>query len=232
MKAYIAGVQDLSTIDYPGKLCCVVFFAGCNLRCRYCFNSRFLEFRDEFLRSMKDVKENIVKNLPLIEAITLSGGEPLLQQEALIDISTWAKNKGLSVGVETNGTEPRVLEKALNMKLLDFVAMDVKASFKKYKEVVQTNDQIVGKVRKCIEILKQSGIEHVFRTTFVPGLVDVDEIETIGKIVDQDKWEWQRFRYDLGEILDKQLLGRDFSQDERKTFQILSKQFRNVVLRF
>jgi len=232
MKAFIAGIQDISTIDYPGKLCSVIFFAGCNLRCRYCFNSKFLEFKDEFLRCIEDVKENIVKNLPLIEAIMFSGAEPLLQEEALIDISAWAKCKGLSVGIETNGTKPRVLEKALNMKLLDFVAMDIKAPLERYENVVQVNNKIPKKVSESIKIIRQLGVEREFRTTFVPDLIDINDIENIHMIVGQDKWAWQRFRYDLGEILDKQLLGRDFSPDERTRFETLSKQFRNVVLRF
>jgi pyruvate formate lyase activating enzyme len=232
MKAFFAGILDLSTIDYPGKISSVVFLAGCNLCCRYCFNFRFLELKDEFLKNSEDLKKDVAKNLPLIEAIMFSGGEPLLQEEVLVDISTWAKTNGLSVGIETNGTKPKVLEKLLNMKLLDFVAVDVKAPFTKYESVVQANNQVTRKIIESIEIVRQAKVDHELRTTFVPGLITTDDIEDISRIVGQDKWAWQRFRYDLGEILDKQLLGRDFSLEEMKKFEILSKKYRNVILQF
>jgi len=231
MKAFVAGIQDICTIDYPGKISTLIFFAGCNLRCRYCFNSDFLEFSEKFLRDVEDVKDRVLRNQPLIDAIMFSGGEPLLQERPLINISVWAKDKGFSVGMETNGTKPRTLKKILNMKLLDFVAMDIKTYLEKYEDVVQVNTQIAKKVGKSVEILINSAVDHEFRTTFVPGLVDVDHIESISKMVGQDKWAWQRFRYDLGEILDKRLIGRDFSPEDFRRFESLSKQYKNVVLR-
>jgi pyruvate formate lyase activating enzyme len=232
MKAFFANILDLSTIDYPRKISTVIFFAGCNLRCRYCFNSKFLEFKDEFLKNTEDVKKHLVKNIPLIEAVIFSGGEPLLQEEALVNIAKSAKTNGLSVGIETNGTKPKVLERLLNMKLLDFVAVDIKAPFTKYESVVQANNEVTEKISESIDVVRQSKVDHELRTTFVPGLITADDIEDISRIVGQDKWAWQRFRYDLGEILDKQLLGRDFSPEEMKKFEILSKKFQNVIFRF
>jgi len=232
MKAFVAGIQDLSTIDYPGKISAVVFLAGCNFRCRYCFNSELLESKEEFLRDIKEIIESIEKNLPILDAVVFSGGEPLLQEKALVEISNWAQRGGLSMGMETNGTRPQTLEKMLNLELLDFIAVDIKAAFGRYGEVTQVEDDVAEKITESVEIIRNSGIEREFRTTFVPGLVGVDDIESISRVVGQDKWVWQRFRYDLGVILDKQLLGRDFSGAEMKRFKYMSKQYRNVILRF
>jgi pyruvate formate lyase activating enzyme len=233
MKAYISGFQDMSTLDYPGEVAALIFLAGCNLRCRYCFNSRFLTFKRGFLKNTDYAKNEVTKNLQLLDAIVLSGGEPLLQEKPLIEICKWAQSHKLKTGIETNGTQPIVLGRLLDLGLLDFVAIDIKAPFYRYHEVTRVdNNSIIANIQRSIKILKQSSIELEFRTTFVPGLVGITDIEGMSSLVDQKRWVWQKFRDDLGEVLDKKLVGRSFSSDELEEFEYLSKRFTNVVLRF
>jgi len=232
MKAFIAGFQDINTIDYPGEVAFMLFFAGCNLHCKYCYNSQILEFKKEFLKDIKDVQDAIEENLPLLDAVIFCGGEPLLQDEPLVEISKWTKRRGLKVGLETNGTRPDMLKILLELRVVDFVAMDVKAPLDRYAAVIQTDVDITQNIMQSVKILKKSVIDHEFRTTFVPGLVDLQDIHEISEIIGGDKWAWQIFRYDLGEILDKQLIGKDFSPEKKEEFESLAKQYQNVILRF
>ena len=232
MKAYIANIQDINMIDYLGEVASAVFFAGCNLRCRYCYNSLILKFERKFLKEVDYLKNKIMRNLPLIGAIIFSGGEPLLQEKPLVEMCEWAVEKGLKIGIETNGSKPVILEKLLDMKLLNFIAMDVKAPLHRYEEVVQIDGSVVENLRESINIVKRSRIDYEFRTTFVPGLVDIDDINGIYEIVGQHRWVWQKYRHDIGEILDKKLVEKSFSSEKTKKFESLSKQFINAILRF
>ena len=234
MKAYIAGVQGVSTVDYPKKIASVVFLAGCNFRCRYCFNANIIDFKEEFLKDIEFVKKEISKNLPLIDAIVITGGEPCLQKNALIEIAKFGRKKKLLVGIFTNGSFPIVLKELIEMRLLDFVAIDVKTKLEEKEYVELTNRKIeIEKIKESIEIVKKSGIDYELRTTLVPGLVGKKELEMIhAQISPYKTWAWQMFRSDIGDIVDKSLVGKEFIKEEIDEIRSLSKKFKNVIIRF
>jgi pyruvate formate lyase activating enzyme len=234
MKAYIAGVQGISTVDYPKKIASVVFLAGCNFRCRYCFNANILDFKEEFLKDIEFVKKEINKNLPLIDAIVITGGEPCLQKEATIEIAKFGRKKKLLVGIFTNGSFPLILKELIEMRLLDFIAIDVKTILEEKAYENLTNNKIdIEKIKESIELVKRSGIDYELRTTLVPSLVGKKELKLIHEQISPYKtWAWQMFRSDIGDIVDKSLVGKEFSKEEIDEIKSLSKKFENVVIRF
>jgi pyruvate formate lyase activating enzyme len=171
MKIRIAGINS-SFSDWPGRPCVVVFTQGCNLRCPWCQNvytvdpSGGREVETDFLL------HEILKFLPLIDSVMLSGGEPLLQVDACKELVSMCKAKGLRVGVETNGTLPAALKKIL--PLLDFLAIDVKAPLSDealYRKVTGGGfDGITRNVKLSLELASRSGVEWEARLTLVPTL--------------------------------------------------------------
>lgn len=224
-------MQGISNVDWPGKVSSVVFFAGCNMRCRFCHNSEILVKKRKFLTDLKEMKKEIEKNIPLIDAVVFSGGEPLLQPEAVEELSKWAKKKGLSVGIETNGTNPETLKKLIN--LFDYVAMDIKAPLELefYKKITQRTKKLLKKVKESIKIIKKSNVNYEFKTTLVPDLID--KLEDIQKIYDiaEKNFVLQKFYYNIGKILDKSLVGKEFKKRYVKKLKKFAKE-RGITLRF
>lgn len=231
MRAFIAGIQGVSNVDYPGKVSSVVFLAGCNMRCRFCYNSEILVKKRKFLTSLNKIKKDIEKNIPLIDAVVFSGGEPLLQPKAVKELAKWAKKKELYVGIQTNGTNPKSLKKLI--KLFNYVAMDVKAPLELefYKKVTQRNRGLIKKVKESIEIIKNSGVKYEFKTTLVPGLIyKIEDIQKISDVVKKNH-VLQKFYYNIGKILDKNLIGKDFNKKYVKTLKRFAKE-KGITLRF
>jgi len=219
MQAYIGGIVPMSTVDWPKNVCTVVFFAGCDFNCPYCQNSGILEFKDEFLKDLKQIKQEIRKNLGFIDAVLFSGGEPCLQRTALVELARYAKQLHLKVGIETNGTKPEVLLGLLTDGMLDFVGLDIKApltepelfeKLTKSKTFFKTTDEVMQNLRQTLVLLKQyeDKLEIEIRTTIVPGLIykKEDLLQIAEEIKELDcRWSLQQFRCDLGQILDPML---------------------------
>ncbi|MCW1301198.1 MAG: anaerobic ribonucleoside-triphosphate reductase activating protein [Candidatus Nanoarchaeia archaeon] len=231
MKCWIAGIEGISTVDWPGKIVSVIFLSGCNLKCRYCYNSHILEISSGKLLNAEEVEEKVSKNLPLLDGILFSGGEPTLQPGVLHELASWAKRKGLLVGVESNGTRPDVLSALLGDRLLDFVAIDVKApiNFENYSRITPISPSEVQNIKMSLDLLRRTGIEFEVRTTLVPNLIREEDLEKMYGEVKGCKWIWQKFRK-LPTVLDQSLL--EFSPSEISRIRELSRRFEGVVLRF
>ncbi len=167
----IGGLQKLSLLDYPGHLSAIIWTAGCNLRCPYCYNTDLVlgnvplipqEHIFEFLEQRKDK----------LEAVCVTGGEPTMQSDLLGFIGR-IKEMGYLIKLDTNGTRPDVLREIIDRNMVDYLAMDVKTTFERYHTMgdVDSDD-----IRESIELIKSSGIEHEFRTTLVPGVVSPEDV--------------------------------------------------------
>src|SRR3989344_4435104 len=128
MEAFVSSFA-ISTADWQGKMCFVISFAGCNFSCPWCFVPNQLELKNEFLMSLTDIKKRIEKNLPFIDSVLFTGGEPTLQRQALLSIARFARHQGLQIGIETNGAKPDTIKSLIFEHLLDFVALDMKITF-------------------------------------------------------------------------------------------------------
>jgi len=201
----IIDFMPVSLNDYPGKIAATVFTSGCNLKCPYCHNSQLIQFNtksvdDEFFQYIQSRKN-------LIKAVCITGGEPTLQKE-LFDFCVKCKSHNLSIKLDTNGTNPKVLQNLINSDLIDYVAMDIKTSFDSYS-IFGVNDDLVSEVKKSINIIKSSNIDYEFRITVHPKLLTANQATNIAKsITPVKKLVLQAYKYSEG-VLDKEFCGKD-----------------------
>ena len=160
----VAGLVKTSTVDYPGKLACVVFTAGCNYDCRFCHNRALLS--NPPLLDEKEVHAFLTKRVNLLEGVVISGGEPTLQKD-LIPFASRIKELGYAVKLDTNGSDPEILNQLLQRALVDYVAVDYKAPFQKYPDVC---GQPATGVAECVDMLRKSSVAWELRTTVIPQL--------------------------------------------------------------
>jgi pyruvate formate lyase activating enzyme len=177
----IKGFIKTSLIDYPGKIACVLFMGGCNFRCPYCYNTD-LVFHSSSLPSptQEDLAKFLHSRRGWLDGVVVSGGEPTIHQD-LPQLLEWIKGFGYAVKLDTNGSNPLMLQKLLEGGLVDYVAMDVKAplSPERYRLFSQGNG--IGEVRTAVEILMSSSVPYEFRTTVVPGLISREDILQIAQ---------------------------------------------------
>lgn len=180
-----------SSIEYPKNMSFVIFLAKCPLRCPYCSNSEILE--DGIEISIEEIREKIDDSALFMDAVVVSGGEPLVQVDDVIEIFKYVREIGLKSKLDTSGVYPERLEKILELGLVDYVAMDVKAPFEKYNEVIKSD--IGENVKKSMEIIKKyKDVYLECRTTYCPALLKEEDLFQICEEVDCDLYTIQQFR--------------------------------------
>jgi len=188
----IGGYEKLSTVDYPGELACSIFLVGCNFNCGYCHNPSLIKGDGNYI-DKQEVMDYLKLRRDMLDAVCISGGEPTCNPE-LKDFIKEIKALGYKVKLDTNGTHPEVIEDLLSENLIDYIAMDIKASPKKYKTVVgrEVNLSIL---KKSIDLIKNSGVQYEFRTTYLP-ILDRNDISEITHtfVNSKDKYFLQQFR--------------------------------------
>ena len=171
----IKGLEKFAPKDFPGFIASTVFLPGCNFRCPYCHNSglvlkpeTYATIPMDFFLAYLDSRKG------WLEGVCVSGGEPLLEP-GLEELLLVIKERNLLVKLDTNGSFPERLQKLIQAKLVDWIAMDIKAPLDRYQEVtrsvVKTED-----IERSSELIRTSGLNYLFRTTVVPGFVGGDEI--------------------------------------------------------
>jgi len=174
----IGGLQKFSFIDYPNKTSAIIFTQGCNFRCAYCHNPE-LVYPNKYQVPMPEeqVFAFLESRKNQLDAVVITGGEPTLQPD-LIEFIKKIKSMGFLVKLDSNGSNPKVLEQVINQKLVDFIAMDIKAPFDKYNLVccvpININD-----ITKSIDLIKNSGIDFLFRTTYDKSKLFDEDIQTM-----------------------------------------------------
>lgn len=175
----ISGIQKLSLLDYPDKTCATLFTYGCNFRCPFCHNSPLVtgqapaQILDE-----NEILDFLKKRSGLLDGVTISGGEPLLQKD-IGDFIDKVKSLGFLVKLDTNASKPDELERIIDK--VDFVAVDIKNSPRKYAETIGLPMIDINSIYRSVKIIMESGVDYEFRTTVVKELHTVDDIELIGQ---------------------------------------------------
>jgi len=188
----IGGFQKSSLIDYPEKISAIIFTQGCNFRCPYCHNPELIEDIAGSSMDESAILDFLKSRIGKLDAVVITGGEPTLHKD-LPEFIRQIKDLGFLVKLDTNGTNPEMLQNLIDEKLVDYVAMDIKAPIEKYSEVVCTKVD-TEKVSKSVEILKESDTEHEFRTTVVKSQLSVNDFEKIGELINgSDKYYLQKF---------------------------------------
>ncbi|MDD5290581.1 MAG: anaerobic ribonucleoside-triphosphate reductase activating protein [Patescibacteria group bacterium] len=216
----IGGLQKFSLLDYPGRIAAIIFTKGCNFRCHFCYNPMLVwpekkAGRLKNISSISPVKsvsvsneasqkdhaliredglfDFLTKRRNKLEGVVITGGEPTLHKD-LPGFIKKIKKLGYLVKLDTNGTKPEMLEKLIKEKLVDYLAMDIKAPEDKYQKVVNARVDF-KKIEKSVRIIRESGLPHEFRTTMVPGLLGKEDIEKIGRLIKgADNWFLQKFK--------------------------------------
>lgn len=178
----IGGLQKVSLIDYPGKICCIIFTQGCNFRCPYCHNPE-LVLPEKFtpLIDEEEIFSFLKKRKKYLDGVSITGGEPCIHRD-ILSFMERIKNAGYSVKLDTNGYFPKIIKEAIERKIVDYIAMDVKGPPEKYSEIAGVKVDI-NRVLKSIELIKESGIEYEFKTTVVKSQLSKEDFEKIGKMI-------------------------------------------------
>ena len=206
----IAGLQKSSLLDYPSKIAAVIFTLGCNFRCPYCHNPNLITAVSSNSLFDETAVFNFLKQRQgKLDAVVVSGGEPSLQKD-IAEFFRKIKDLGYLAKLDTNGTNPDVIKRLVNEKLVDYIAMDIKSPLNKYEQTVCRSIDI-GKISESIEFIMSCGVEYEFRTTVVRSQLDILDFENIGKILKGAKrYYLQKFRSDI-------TLNPNFSKEQTYT---------------
>lgn len=219
----IKGLQKLTLIDYPGKVACTLFTFGCNFRCPYCHNPELVVDNGSLPIPENEILHFLIERKSFLDGVCITGGEPTLHTD-LPDFLEKIKKIGYSIKLDTNGTNPDMLELLINRRLVDYIAMDVKAPLEKYEEVVKVRVD-VNKITRSIEIVKAFP-EHEFRTTVIPELLNKEDILTIaGQLKGARRFFIQQFK--PSKTLDKTFMEKQayLTEDLKKIRDEIKKLF-------
>lgn len=224
----IAGFQKNSHLDYPGHTAAVIFTQGCNWRCPFCHNP-CLVLPEQFTDCLEEerVLAHLARRKGRLDAVVVTGGEPTIHAD-LPNFLEKLRNMEFLVKLDTNGSRPEVLREILRRRLIDFIAMDLKAPLPNYAEAVGTKIDTQC-IRTSLWLIKNSGIDHEIRTTAIPGLHTVYELREMGTLVHGAQ------NYVIQEFLSDRALRREFVGRvafTRKTLQDQAKYFKNKVAHF
>jgi pyruvate formate lyase activating enzyme len=179
----IGGFQRFSLIDYPDKICAIVFTQGCNFRCPYCHNPELVDTKRSANIGLTEdeVLSFLDRRKGKLNAVTITGGEPLLQSGLSAFLSA-IKRLGYLVKLDTNGSFPSRLEGIMQSKFVDYIAMDIKTSLDKYNQVIKRKID-TRKILDSIRLIMDSGLEYEFRTTVVKAFFERDNFYKIGQLI-------------------------------------------------
>lgn len=179
----IRGFQKTTLLDYPGHVAATVFTGGCNFRCPFCHNALLvLRHGEQPLIPEEEVLSYLKKRQGILEGVCITGGEPTLHKD-LADFVRKLKQMDYLVKLDTNGSRPLVLKELLAERLLDYVAMDVKASWDNYSVAAGVTELDLAPLKESVELLKGCGVPYEFRTTVVRGIHVPEEFEKIGEML-------------------------------------------------
>jgi len=171
------GLQKTTLVDYPGKIAATVFTIGCNFRCPYCHNPELVlpsltQMQPKLTE--EEILDFLAEKNKFLEALCITGGEPTLNPD-LKDFIKKVKALGYLVKLDTNGSLPKVLKDLIGNRLVDYVAMDIKAPPEKYN-LLTLGDILIEKIQESIDILKKGKVDYEFRTTVAPILLEEEDI--------------------------------------------------------
>lgn len=224
------GLQKTTLLDYPDKLASTLFTGGCNFCCPFCHNSDLVYLREGIKEiGSSEILDFLADRKNILDGICISGGEPLLQ-EGLIPFIKEVKKLGLLVKLDTNGFLYNKLKELIDLKLVDYVAMDIKNAPKKYALTAGLKEIDLESILKSVELLKSNVVDYEFRTTIVKEFHDETDIKEIGLwLKGAKRYYLQNFRNNE-HVINNNLTSHDIST--LKHFkEILEKDILHVEIR-
>lgn len=224
------GLNKLTLLDFPQHLACTVFTGHCNLRCPFCHNAGLvLSPENEPVIDTEEVLRFLEKRQNTLEGICITGGEPTLQQD-LLPFLRRCRDLGYLIKLDTNGTRPDVLSAALNEKLLDYIAMDIKNCPARYAETAGLSSLRFSSFEESISLIQNSDLAYEFRTTVVREFHTKEDLLAVGEwLKGSERYVLQAF-LDSGSLIGNGLSG--YSSKELQEFKaLLLPYFKEVLLR-
>jgi pyruvate formate lyase activating enzyme len=224
-KMKIKGMIEASFLDWDGKIVTTLFVPGCNFRCPYCQNWELIERPEKFDEiDFERIKKFLLSHKDFIDGICITGGEPTIYKD-LPDFIKQIKELGFLVKLDTNGSKPRMIKKLIDEKLVDYVAMDIKASFEKY-DITCGVKVDVEDIKRSTDVIMNSKIGYEFRTTVAPSIIDESDIENIATSVKGAK------KYVLQQFIPKNAMDeklRKVTPYEKEMFEKMMKKAKKYV---
>jgi len=196
------GLEKFTLIDYPGKVACMVYTIGCNMRCPYCHNPELVDETVETRIPEAEFLEFLKGRKGMLDGVVITGGEPTMHDDLPAFIFK-IKELGFLVKLDSNGTRPAMLRDLIERKLVDYIAMDIKAPLDHYSETVGRPVDIAA-IRESIRLLMSSPADYEFRTTVVKSLLSPDDLKAIGHEIKGAK------RYFLQKFVPTKILNPQF----------------------
>ena len=185
----IAGIQQSTMIDYPGKIACVIFTQWCNFRCSFCHNPECVLPEKMMLFQNDLIPEEVFFNFlesrrGLLDGVSICGGEPTLQND-LYDIAKKIKDMGFLVKLDTNGRDYKIVKRMIQDGILDYVAVDLKHALHRYHEAVgaQQPDDFFYSYQKLLQTLLEGDIDFEYRTTVIKWMHTIEDIELMAQYI-------------------------------------------------
>jgi pyruvate formate lyase activating enzyme len=182
VKFSVKGFEKMSLNDWDGMVVSTLYLGGCNFRCPYCHNSELVLFPDDFATlDVSEALSYVTQHNDFLDGVVISGGEPCTHRD-LSDLAELCRGTGVRVKLDTNGSNPDLIESLIRRDLVDYVAMDIKAplDFESYSRSAGITDpRLVERVRDCVDLLLDGKVDYEFRTTVVPALHRASDLERI-----------------------------------------------------
>jgi pyruvate formate lyase activating enzyme len=221
----LGGLQEISLLDYPEKICAIVWTVGCNFRCPFCYNLNMV-YGDIDILPVDHVLSFLDKRTGKLDALSITGGEPLIHED-IDDFIRSVKDRGFLVKVDTNGTFPDRLELLLDDSLVDYVSMDVKAPVEKYQQLAGVSVDIEN-IKKSIALILDKAKNYEFKTTMVPGLLKKEDVSSIASLIQGAKrYYLQQFKEDVP-VINQRLFASITSFDREDFIEMKQKALRYV----
>lgn len=200
-----AGLQKISLVDYEGKVACTLFTAGCNFRCPFCHNSDLVIYaKNVNYIPFDEILDYLNKRKGMLDAVVITGGEPTLMpdlKEKLYEI----KKLGYKIKLDTNGTNPDIVKELVDLKLIDYVAMDIKNSYEGYSKTIGLESYDSNKILESINYLLSGEVDYEFRTTLVKEFHSDEDIKNIAKMIQSAKRYYLQEFKNSGHCIDSSL---------------------------
>ena len=219
----IQGLQKTTLLDYPEKVACTVFTAGCNFRCPFCHNaSLVVDIPNETQITEEAFFSFLNKRQGILDGVCVTGGEPLLHPD-ISEFIRKIKELGYSVKLDTNGSFPEKLKYLVEERLVDYVAMDIKNSLDTYDVTTGTDGRFLNAIEESVAFLKEGHVPYEFRTTVTKDFHTKEQFEKIGQwIRGAEKYFLQPF-VDSGDLIGSKICGCD--EEEMKEFLSIVKTY-------
>ena len=225
----IVGIDKLSLLDYEDKVSVVLFSHACNFRCPFCHNGdSVLNAQEEI--DFAEILDFLKTRIGLVDAVVFSGGEPTLEPDLEVKIKA-VKSFGFLIKLDTNGTNPELLEKLLDEKLIDYVAMDIKNSSSLYAETSGVKNINLDNIKKSISLIVDKAPDYEFRTTLVKEFHEHMDYDAFFELIKNAKRLYLQKFVDREGCIKKGLHDVDELEATKLRDYLLSKGLKSVMLR-